>query len=95
MYKVAATDRAWGKVIQRYTDARPQVKVLVRSFVALADRGLSRVATLTGIKGRQVTVTDRSRTSRQYASPVRPPVGQDLGHPLADQVGEPATGSAP
>jgi hypothetical protein len=54
----AATDKAWGKVVQGYTDARPQEKVLARSFVALVDQGFSRVATLAGIKGRRATVTD-------------------------------------
>jgi hypothetical protein len=54
----AETDKAWGKVVQRYSDARPQEKVLAKSFVALVDQGFSRVATLAGIKDRKATVTD-------------------------------------
>jgi hypothetical protein len=51
------TEKVWGKLIQRYNDAKPQDKILLRSFVALADQGFSRVAPLAGVKDRQATVT--------------------------------------
>lgn len=54
----AATDKAWGKIVQCYTDARPQQKMLAKGFVATVDQGFSRVAILAGIAGRKATVTD-------------------------------------
>lgn len=51
-------DTAWGKVVAKYNAAKPQDKVLLRSFVALVDQGFSRLAPLAGVTGRKATVTD-------------------------------------
>ena len=51
-------DKAWGKVIQRYNDAKPQDKVLMKSFVAMVDQNFSRLASLAKVEGRKATVTD-------------------------------------
>jgi hypothetical protein len=53
-----AADKTWGKLIQRYNDAKPQDQVLLKSFVAMVDQGFSRVAPLAGVNDRKATVTD-------------------------------------
>src|SRR5262249_20299462 len=51
-------DKAWGAVVQRYTDAKPQDKALLRSFVVMTDQGMGRLAPLAGVKDRRAPLTD-------------------------------------
>ena len=52
-----AADKSWAKVVQSFTDARPQDKVLLRSFVVMADQGFARLAPLAGVKDRRAPLT--------------------------------------
>jgi hypothetical protein len=52
------TDKAWAKLVQRYTDAKAQDKALLRSFVVMADQGMARLAPLAGVKDRRAPLTD-------------------------------------
>jgi hypothetical protein len=51
-------DKSWAKIVQRYTDAQPQDKMMLRSFVVTADQGMARLAPLAGVKDRRAPLTD-------------------------------------
>jgi hypothetical protein len=53
-------DKSWAKIVQRFTDARPQDKMMLRSFVVMADQGLGRLAPLAGVKDRRAPLSDRT-----------------------------------